>query len=221
VGCGGAGLVRSTLARCCAVTRTEAGGNRLIRQPEAAAEWPSRDDPRSTALATVFCVHPEATRLVFRDMDPDDLDDMAALLGDPDVMAYYPRPKTRQEAAQWIDWNRGLYRTRGYGLWLLTRAEGDFVGDCGLTPQVVDGVTELEVGYHVLPGLQRRGYATEAAAASRDFARTVLGATRLVAIIHPDNRPSQRVAEKIGLVPEKRATVHGGRDAIIYAAALD
>jgi len=45
--------------------------------------------------------------------------------------------------------------------------------------------------------------------------------TSTIAIIHPDNRPSQRVAEKIGLHPEKRTTVHGGRDAIIYAAALD
>lgn len=154
-------------------------------------------------------------------MTPDDLDDMALLLGDPEVMTYYPRAKTRDEAAYWIEWNRGLYRTRGYGLWLLSTLGGDFVGDCGLTPQVVDGVTELEVGYHVLPGLQGRGYATEAAAAARDFARTVLGATRLIAIIHPDNRPSQRVAEKIGLFPEKRARVHGGQDAIVYATALD
>jgi RimJ/RimL family protein N-acetyltransferase len=165
-------------------------------------------------------MHPDSARLVFREMIPDDLDDMAGLLGDPEVMTYYPRPKTRQEAAQWIDWNAGLYRTRGYGLWLLTTPDGEFVGDCGLTPQLVDGVTELEVGYHVVPALQGRGYATEAAAAARDFARDVLGAPRLVAIIHPDNRPSQRVAEKIGLRPEKRTAVHGGRDAIIYAAAL-
>jgi RimJ/RimL family protein N-acetyltransferase len=171
-------------------------------------------------VATVIVMHPEAKRLEFRGMGPDDLDDMAALLGDPTVMTYYPRPKTRQEAARWIEWNRGLYRMRGYGLWLLTTNEGDFVGDCGLTPQVVDGVTELEVGYHVVPALQGRGYATEAAAASRDFARTVLGATRLIALIDPDNRPSQRVAEKIGLLPEKRAVVHGGRDAVVYAGAL-
>ncbi len=166
-------------------------------------------------------MHPDSARLTFREMSLDALDDMALLLGDPEVMTYYPRPKTREGSAQWIYWNRGLYRTRGYGLWLLTADGGAFVGDCGLTPQVVDGVTELEVGYHVLPALQNRGYATEAAAASRDFARTVVGATRLIAIIHPDNRPSQRVAEKIGLRPEKRAVVHGGRDAVIYAAALD
>ena len=89
---------------------------------------------------------PDTARLTFREMDADDIHDMAALLGDRDVMTYYPRPKTRPEAAQWIDWNRRLYRTRGYGLWLLATADGEFAGDCGLTPQVVDGVTELEVG---------------------------------------------------------------------------
>jgi RimJ/RimL family protein N-acetyltransferase len=162
---------------------------------------------------------PATARLTFRDMCADDLDDMACLLGDPEVMTYYPRPKTREEAAKWIGWNRGLYQTHGFGLWLLTTAEGDFIGDCGLTPQVVDDVDELEVGYHVLPALQGRGYATEAAAASRDFARTALGAPRLIAIIHPDNRPSQRVAEKTGLRPEKH-TVHNGRDVIIYAMDL-
>lgn len=165
-------------------------------------------------------MHPDSARLAFRDMTPGDLDAIALLLGDAEVMTYYPRPKTRAEAEQWIDWNQGLYRTHGYGLWLLTTRDGEFVGDCGLTPQIVDGVTELEVGYHVLPAMQNRGYATEAAAASRDFARTALGATRLIAIIHPDNLPSQRVAEKIGLRPEKRTRVHGGRDAVIYAAAL-
>jgi len=51
----------------------------------------------------------------------------------------------------------------------------------------------------------------------RIHGRTDLGAGRLIAIIHPDNRPSQRVAEKIGLRPEKRSLVHGGREAIIYA----
>src|SRR5579859_5612914 len=169
-------------------------------------------------MSTVGAMHPESARLLFREMTRDDLNDMAALLGDPEVMTYYPRPKTRDEAAYWIEWNRGLYRSHGHGLWLLTTPDGRFVGDCGLTPQPVDGVTELEVGYHVTPALQGLGYATEAAAASRDFARSVLGAKRLIAIIHPENKPSQRVAEKIGLRPEKRALVHGGRDSVIYAA---
>src|SRR5260370_15301606 len=73
------------------------------------------------ALATFTCMHPDAARLAFREMSPDDLDDMASLLGDPEVMTYYPRPQTRQEAMQWIDSNRSPYQTHGYRLWLRSR----------------------------------------------------------------------------------------------------
>jgi RimJ/RimL family protein N-acetyltransferase len=51
----------------------------------------------------------------------------------------------------------------------------------------------------VSPAWQGRGFATEAAAASRDFAREHSDSLELVAIVHPDNRASSRVAEKIGM----------------------
>ena len=160
-------------------------------------------------------------RLAFRHMTTSDLDDMAALLGDPRVMRYYPRPKTRDEALAWIDWNQRLYRQEGFGLWLITlKSTGELVGDCGLTPQEVEGTTDIEVGYHVRADLQGHGYATEAASACRDHARDVLGANRLIAIIHPDNLPSQRVAEKIGLTHERDAAHHTGQPVRIYATAL-
>ncbi|MET0843808.1 MAG: GNAT family N-acetyltransferase [Mycetocola sp.] len=85
---------------------------------------------------------------------------------------------------------------------------GEFVGDCGLTWQAVNGRPQLEVGYHVRAELQGLGYATEAAAACRVFATDVLEAAHLVAIIHPDNTASKRVAEKIGLEFEEND--HGG-----------
>ena len=89
-------------------------------------------------------------RLRFREMASDDLDSLAALLGDPEVMTYYDHPKSRAEALAWIEWNQRLYAERGFGLWLLElRKGGVFVGDCGLTPQEVDGTVEIEVGYHV------------------------------------------------------------------------
>ncbi|GAA2707418.1 GNAT family N-acetyltransferase [Actinoplanes palleronii] len=160
-------------------------------------------------------------RLAFRQMTADDLDDMAALLGDPVVMRHYPRPKTRDEALAWIEWNQRLYRQAGFGLWLVTlRSTGAFVGDCGLTPQEVDGTVEVEVGYHVRTDCQGQGYASEAAAACRDHARDVLGSPRLIAIIDPANRPSQRVAEKIGLSHERDTVYRATQPVRIYAAAL-
>lgn len=160
-------------------------------------------------------------RLAFRQMTISDLDDMAALLGDPRVMRYYPRPKTRDEALAWIQWNQRLYRQEGFGLWLISlRGTGEFIGDCGLTPQEVDGTVDIEVGYRVRADRQGQGYATEAAAACRDHARDVLGVKRLIAIIHPGNTPSQRVAEKIGLSHEKDTTGRAGVPIRVYAAPL-
>ncbi|UFU08252.1 GNAT family N-acetyltransferase [Ruania halotolerans] len=139
-------------------------------------------------------------RLRFREMTPDGLDEMADLPGDPTVMAFYSAPKSRTEASVWIDWNQRNYAEYGYGFWVLETLEGEFVGDCGLTWQRVNGVATLEVGYHVRSAHQGLGYASEAAAACRDFAREALGAGELVAIIHPENHASRRVAEKIGMV---------------------
>lgn len=172
--------------------------------------------------ATILRMPPPGptARLAFREMTPDDLDVMADLLGDPDVMAYYARPKSRAEALAWIEWNQRLYREHGFGLWLIElRATGEFVGDCGLTPQEADGTLEIEVGYHVRRSLQGRGYATEVAAASRDYARDVLALDRLIAIIDPRNLPSQRVAEKIGLTLEKEIDRRGKRRRI-YAGRI-
>lgn len=138
---------------------------------------------------------PHSDRLNFRNMTDDDLENMSAMLADPDVMEFYPRPKSRDEAQAWIDWNKSNYVEHGYGLWIIETKAGEFAGDCGLTWQAVNGRPELEVGYHVRAEMQGRGYATEAAAACRDFARNILEVAHLVAIIHPDNTASRRVAE--------------------------
>ncbi|MET3176610.1 UNVERIFIED_ORG: RimJ/RimL family protein N-acetyltransferase [Arthrobacter sp. UYCu721] len=132
-------------------------------------------------------------------MTDADFDNMTALLGDPEVMRFYPAPKSQEEVASWIDWNQENYAEHGYGLWIVETRDGEFVGDCGLTWQQVNGVQKLEVGYHVRSDLHGQGYATEASTACRDYARKHIEATELIAIIHPDNRASERVAEKIGM----------------------
>jgi RimJ/RimL family protein N-acetyltransferase len=157
-------------------------------------------------------------RLTFREMTDADLDAMADLLGDPQVMRYYPRSKTRDEAQRWIDWNQANYRDVGFGLWIIETSDGRFVGDCGLTMQEVEGEHEVEVGYHVRPEFQNQGLATEAARATKAVA-VEHGLLRLIAIINPENVPSQRVAEKIGLRYERTVDHPDGKQTI-YAAAL-
>ena len=162
---------------------------------------------------------PVSVRLRFRRMGVGDLDDLSRLLGDPQVMAFYPRPRTREEAADWIAWNERNYARDGYGLWILHDQDGRFVGDCGLTWQRVDGTERLELGYHLLPEHQGQGLATEAARASRELAHT-LGAHEVIAIIRPENLPSQRVAERVGLTLERETADGRGTPVRVYAAPL-
>ena len=95
---------------------------------------------------------------------PDDLADLAAMFADEETMTFYPRTKTREESLGWIEWNLGLYESHGFGLWVMeSRETGAFIGDCGLTPQTVDGVTNIELGWHTKRECWNRGFATEAA----------------------------------------------------------
>lgn len=118
----------------------------------------------------------------------------------------------------WIDWNRRNYDEHGFGLWVIETHAADFVGDCGLTLQEVEGQQFIEAGWHVRSDLRRQGYATEAAAAVREAAR-VAGIHHLIAIIRPHNTPSQRVAANIGLVLEREVEKFGG-PALIFGASL-
>lgn len=133
-------------------------------------------------------------RLRFREMTADDLDEMAALLGDPAVMTYYPAPKTREESLDWITRMQARYAEHGHGLWIIETHDGKFLGDCGLTWQSVNDEPVLEVGYHVRADRQGQGLATEAATACRELARAEFAPTLLTAIIHPENIASRTVA---------------------------
>lgn len=80
---------------------------------------------------------------------------------------------------------------------------GECIGDCGLVPQQVEGVPEIEIGCHLRRDLWGQGLATEAALGCLNHGLTIFGYRRFVSLIHPQNTASRRVAEKIGLTLER------------------
>ena len=64
---------------------------------------------------------------------------------------------------------------------MVLKSSGEVIGDCGLTRQTVDGVDEIEIGYHVRRDLWGRGLAPEAAGACRDYGFEK-GARRLISL---------------------------------------
>jgi RimJ/RimL family protein N-acetyltransferase len=89
---------------------------------------------------------------------------------------------------------------------MILKSTSELIGDCGLVRQSVDGVDEIEIGYHVRRDLWGQGYASEAARACRDHGFSTLSAERLISLIRPENVSSRRVAEKNGMTIWKEVT---------------
>jgi len=158
----------------------------------------------------------ETERLKFRQMGNNDVDHLMEIFADPVTMQYYPSTLSRDDAMKWINWNINNYEKHGTGLWICELKEDeDFVGQCGIIPQIVDGNQEMEVGYLLVRKYWGKGLATEAAKALIDFGFNNLGLERLIATIYHKNTPSIRVAERIGMKFEKRTFV-GKSDDVIY-----
>lgn len=91
----------------------------------------------------------------------------------------------------------GHWAFLGYGYYAVEeKATGNLVGRVGYTNH--PGWPAFELGWTIIPEYQGRGYATEAARMLLKYAFDALGQPRVISLIHPDNAPSRRVAEKLG-----------------------
>ncbi len=139
----------------------------------------------------------QTERLLLRQWQPKDFDRYAAYYADEDLARYVGGSCDRAQA--WRRWAAeiGHWTLRGYGFWAVEEKQGGSLAGCvGLW--FPEGWPELELGYWLMPDAQGKGYATEACLESRRYAYEVLGAKTLVSYIHPDNKPSKRVAERLG-----------------------
>jgi RimJ/RimL family protein N-acetyltransferase len=98
---------------------------------------------------------------------------------------------------------------------LIDKRTNEFIGQCGLLLQEVDGRQEVEVGYHILRKHWGKGYAPEAARLFIDFAFEKNLSNSVISIINSKNIKSQRVAQKNGLIKENQ-TSWRNMDVFIY-----
>lgn len=142
----------------------------------------------------------ETERLILREYGQADFDALYSILSDPETMQYYPKPYDEKGVRRWLDWSLDNYRRYGFGLWAAEDKEtGEFVGDCGLTMQQIDGESLPEVGYHIRKERWRQGLATEAARAVRDWAFAHTDFPCLYSYMNAQNLPSRRTAAANGM----------------------
>ena len=145
----------------------------------------------------------ETERLILREYTMSDFDALYSILSDPITMQYYPHPYDEAYTKRWIDWNLKNYEKYGFGLWAVDLKNYGFIGDCGLTMQNIDGKELPEIGYHIHKDFWRRGFATEAARAVRDWAFANTDYDELFSYMNKENQPSAAAARANGMTKRK------------------
>ncbi|TWT27141.1 GNAT family N-acetyltransferase [Planomicrobium sp. CPCC 101110] len=162
----------------------------------------------------------QTARLVMRPYQDEDFGFLCSLFSDPEVVRFIGNGQTRNKdgAMEFLYWIYRSYKTHPkLGLRVLVRKnDGKLIGHAGLVPQTVNGFEELEIGYWIARDHWGQGYATEAAAALKEYGRRQLGKKRFVSLIQPANEASRKVAERIGMELEKEIML-AGRKVCVYS----
>ncbi|HYW45800.1 MAG TPA: GNAT family N-acetyltransferase [Bryobacteraceae bacterium] len=163
----------------------------------------------------------ETERLKLRGHRMDDFSDCAAMWGDPVVTRYVGgKPFSGEEV--WARMLRyvGHWSWMGFGHWAVEeKATGNFVGELGFGDFKRDiepsfnGVPE--VGWVLVSRVHGKGYATEGVRAALAWGEERFGLAQTACIIHPENLPSIRVAEKCGF-REFQRTVYKNQPTILF-----
>ena len=145
----------------------------------------------------------------------DDFETYEKMCADPEVMRFLGgRTFDTLEAWRHMAFHIGHWQLRGYGHWAVEeKSTREFIGRLGfLNPA---GWPAFEIGWTLAPKVWGKGYATEGARRALDYAFNELDKEHVISLIHPDNKGSIHVAERLGEKVEGRAELFGN-ELLVY-----
>jgi len=144
-------------------------------------------------------------RLLLRAFEKDDLDPFASMVSDLEVMqraTYDGTTMNRTRAWNWLCFMLGHWHMRGFGIWgVEEKTSGELIGRIGL--QFLDSFDDVELVWMLAKSAWGKGFAAEGARAAIDFGLNTLAIPRIAAVIPQENKPSIRLAERLGMEMEK------------------
>lgn len=139
-----------------------------------------------------------ANRLTIRPFTEADAPEFLELTRDDGFNAFpinIYRQKDINSAREWIKNARGKY-----GVW----EKGVLIGMGGLTSWIWEGEELVDITYRLRESAWGRGLGQELARALRDYGFKTLRLPQITATITPDNFPSKKIAERLGMKFDKK-----------------
>jgi RimJ/RimL family protein N-acetyltransferase len=172
----------------------------------------------------------QTTRLRLRQWQDKDLEPLAALNADEEVMEFFPATLDYKESQKAATKYKSKIEENGWGFWVSERLnDGAFMGIVGLNR--VDDLPigdYVEVGWRLAKPFWGFGYASEAASACLDFAFKELALEEVVAITTVNNVRSRAVMERLGMYDSGENFAHpkveaasGLKEHVLYKISRD
>lgn len=168
----------------------------------------------------------QTERLVLRQWREDDLDGLAAMNADPDVMRYIHdgHVHDRQEPAASLGRIRAQSDEHGVGRRAVEGKQDESFMGCGGVgvPRFLPALdTSPEIGWRFARRHWRKGYASEAAVASRNDPFSTQDFDHLISLAVPSNLASHRVMQKLGMRRVADATLPCGATVWVHRLERD
>lgn len=144
----------------------------------------------------------KSDRLGFRNWLESDLEKLAVINADKEVMEFFPSTRTLPETKTFIERMRNQYRDKGYCYFSVDNLEDDtFIGFIGLSEQnfAADFTPCTDIGWRLAKTAWNKGYATEGAKRCLEYGFEALHLDKIYSIAPVANIKSQQVMKKIGM----------------------
>ncbi len=142
----------------------------------------------------------QTARLEAEKLTSQHLPDLQALHRDPDAMAELGGVRSHAETSRYLARNLDHWAANGFGVWMLRlKGKEPAIGRVVLRWLSTESISDVEIGFALLPGHWGRGLATEAGEFCLSIARRDLDLETLIGITTPKNQASQQVLNKLGM----------------------
>lgn len=144
-------------------------------------------------------------RLLIKPWSEDMASDFFDLSKDPGF-TLFPitdyRQSSIESARQWIANTKGKYA-------VIEKTTGQLLGMGGLTPWTWNDENLIDITYRLRTSAQGKGYGMELARALVDYGFHTLKLEQITATITPDNLPSKKIADKLGMKFDQKIMLLG------------
>ncbi|MGL5083481.1 MAG: GNAT family N-acetyltransferase [Microcoleaceae cyanobacterium] len=145
------------------------------------------------------------------------------IYGDPEVMRFIRLADLSVDAVgdrlrQRLD--QDGFRNNGTGSWAVVNLENQEILGAILLVQLPDNqgqlTTDYEIGWHFRKSSWGKGYATEAAQGIINYGFNTLNLAEIYAVVKPENHPSIRVTQRLGMTPLGLTNQYYNTDLLLF-----